>query len=115
MQKYFLSRFNYRKSKRHEPNLKASARPVPLRLEYIETPEKRRAYLSAISLDPKFYICDGSLLIYRLVDHLIIHLPYQQGVIEVAQLPLAFEDPTRSKKCIMLGWGDTKGGPQIIF
>jgi len=30
-------------------------------------------------------------------------------IIEVAELPLAYDEPQKSKKCIMLGWGDTKG------
>ena len=33
----------------------------------------------------------------------------KKDVIEVADLPMPFEEPIRSKKCIMLGWGDTKG------
>ena len=33
----------------------------------------------------------------------------QEDIIEVAELPMAFDEPQKSKKCIMLGWGDTKG------
>ena len=33
----------------------------------------------------------------------------QTDIVEVAELPLAFDEPQKSKKCIMLGWGDTKG------
>ena len=33
----------------------------------------------------------------------------KDDIIEVAELPLAYDEPQKSKKCIMLGWGDTKG------
>ena len=41
------------------------------------------------------------------VQPFITHI--KEGIIEVADLPMPFEEPIRSKKCIMLGWGDTKG------